>query len=80
MKPVFPICFLTLVFAGCAATADTNQPPKRITQSPGNGLREVGIVLRALPPVGAVLRVQIAITNLAVKGMSLDNARLPTHI
>jgi hypothetical protein len=37
-------------------------------------------VLRALPPVGAVLPVQIAITNLAMKGMSLDNARLPTHI
>ncbi len=73
MNYLIAICFAGLVCAGCATTGEqAAQPPKRIVQSPEDGLRELDIVARALPPIGNVLPIQLAVTNLTLKPLTLD--------
>src|SRR6266851_5497709 len=73
MNYLIAICFAGLVCAGCATTGvQAAQPPKRIVQSPEDGLRELDIVARALPPIGNVLPIQLAVTNLTLKPLTLD--------
>jgi hypothetical protein len=73
MKYLIVVCIAGLVCGGCAATSEqVAQPPTKIVQSPENGLRELDIVARAFPPVGKVLPVQIAITSLTTKSLTLD--------
>ncbi len=73
MNYLIAICFAGLVCAGCATTGEqAAQPPKRIVQSPADGLRELDIVARALPPIGNVLPIQLAVTNLTLKPLTLD--------
>ena len=71
MNYLIAICVAGLVCTGCATTAPP-QPPKRIVQSPADGLRELDIVARALPPIGNVLPIQLAVTNLTLKPLTLD--------
>jgi hypothetical protein len=62
---------MALALSGCAAAIGSNQPPKRILQSSEDWLRDVDITLRATPPIGSVLPVQLAVTNMTTKGMTL---------
>lgn len=71
MRKAVLLIAMTLWLAGCAAK-NTPPPPKRIVQSPESGLNDLDLVARAIPPVGGVLPVQIAITNVTTKALSLD--------
>jgi hypothetical protein len=64
------ICAVWL--AGCATENPPPPPPKRVVQSPESGLNNLDLVARATPPVGGVLPVQIAVTNVTVRSLSLD--------
>jgi tetratricopeptide (TPR) repeat protein len=62
-----------LWLSGCAANNPLPPPPpKRVVQSPESGLDAVDLVARAIPPVGGVLPVQIAVTNLTLRSLHLD--------
>ncbi len=62
------LCVLWLF--GCATSAPP--PPKRTVQTPGSGLNELDLIVRAIPPVGKVLPVQIAVTNLMTKPITIQ--------
>lgn len=71
MKKLFISFAVLLALVGCAANRNP-PPPKRIVQSPESGLNDVDLVARAIPPVGTVLPVQVAITNVTLRPLSLD--------
>jgi tetratricopeptide (TPR) repeat protein len=71
MRRAILLFAVALWLVGCAAK-NAAPPPKRIVQSPESGLNDLDLVVRAIPPVGGVLPVQIAVTNVTTRSLSLD--------
>lgn len=62
---------ILLWLSGCAAN-NPPPPPKRVVQSPESGLGALDLIARAIPPVGGVLPVQVAVTNVTLRSLELD--------
>jgi hypothetical protein len=71
MRKIFAGLAALLWLAGCAAE-NPPPPPKRVVQSPESGLNDLDLVARAIPSVGNVLPVQIAVTNVTQRNLELD--------